>query len=48
MKRRLQNNDSTIDEQNEGASCSRSKSTLINNFHMFSEEYKVFGFTSKI
>jgi len=36
-----------MNEQNEGASCSKSKSTLINNCRKFSEENKVFDFTSK-
>jgi len=46
MKRCLANNDSAMNEQNQSASCSKSKSTLINNCRKFSEEYKVFDFTS--
>jgi len=48
MKRFSQNDDSTVDGQNEGASTSKSRSTHINNCRLFSEEYKVLiGFTSK-
>lgn len=48
MKRWLQNNDTTMNEENEGASCFKSGSTYVNNNkrHKFSEEYIVFGFTS--
>lgn len=44
MKRGLQNYGSTINERNEGPSSSRSRPTHSSKF---SEEYKVFGFTSK-
>jgi len=45
MKRWLQNN-TTMSEENEGASCSKNGSTHGNKHRKFLEEYITFGFTS--